>query len=155
LYKVISLPRPIDNATQGAQFYPLPPFLAVATDRQAFVELSADDAFRLLMSPALICPISSAIHRKHREPGCAMSLFVKDEAHSRTQCTTHVSPWLGQQNVYLGHRRWGYSTTEDTTITITCPQSREKVNTLIRRKPFDVFEVPMSCTAHLDNWIFQ
>ncbi|KAK4045601.1 hypothetical protein OUZ56_033288 [Daphnia magna] len=107
------------------------------------------------MSPALICPISSAINRKHREPGCAMSLFVKDEARSRTQCTTHVSPWLGQQTVYLGHRRWGYSTTEDTTITITCPQSREKVNTLIRRKPFDVFEVPMSCTAHLDNWIFQ
>ncbi|KAK4007699.1 hypothetical protein OUZ56_012852 [Daphnia magna] len=25
----------------------------------------------------------------------------------------------------------------------------------IRRKPFDVFEVPMSCTAHTDNWIFK
>lgn len=34
LYKVISLPRPIDNATQGAQFYSLPPFLAVATDKR-------------------------------------------------------------------------------------------------------------------------
>ncbi|KAK4023550.1 hypothetical protein OUZ56_008955 [Daphnia magna] len=71
----------------------------------------------------------------------AKVVVTADEARSRTQCTTHVSPWLGQQTVYLGHSRWGYSTTEDTTITITCPQSREKV--------------PMSCTAHTDNWIFQ
>ncbi|KAK4037915.1 hypothetical protein OUZ56_029939 [Daphnia magna] len=85
----------------------------------------------------------------------AKVIVATDEARSHTQCTTHVSPWLGQQTVYLGHRRWGYSTTEDTTITITCPQSREKVNTLIRRKPFDVFEVPMSCTAHTENWTFQ
>ncbi|KAK4024942.1 hypothetical protein OUZ56_010434 [Daphnia magna] len=126
---VISLPRPIGNATQGAQFYPLSPFLAVAIDRQAFVELSADDAFRCLMSPTLICPISSAINRKHRGPGCAYSLIVKDKARSRYQCATHVSPCLGQQTVYLSHRRWGYSTTEETTITIPFPQSREKCPT--------------------------
>ncbi|KAK4006491.1 hypothetical protein OUZ56_011645 [Daphnia magna] len=64
----------------------------------------------------------------------AKVVVAADEARSRTQCTTHVSPWLGQHTVYLGHRRWGYSTTEDTTITI------------VRRKPFDVFEEFQECT---------
>ncbi|KAK4037902.1 hypothetical protein OUZ56_029927 [Daphnia magna] len=41
------------------------------------------------------------------------------------------------------------------TITITCPNSRGKTNTVIKREPFDVFEVPTTCTAYTEDWIFQ
>jgi hypothetical protein len=155
LYEVISLPRPVNNSTQGAQFHPLPSFLAVASDRQAFVELTASDSSHCLSSTTSICPISRAINRKHRESSCAMALFLKDDKKSRMQCSTRLAQWTGQQTVYLGHRRWGYSTDQETTITITCPNGRGKTSTLIKREPFDVFEVPMACTAHTDDWIFQ
>lgn len=84
-----------------------------------------------------------------------MALFLKDDKKSRMQCSTRLAQWTGQQTVYLGHRRWGYSTDQETTITITCPNGRGKTSTLIKREPFDVFEVPMACTAHTDDWIFQ
>ncbi|KZS08467.1 Uncharacterized protein APZ42_027525 [Daphnia magna] len=155
LYEVISLPRPVNNSTQGAQFHPLPSFLAVAGDRQAFVELPASDSSRCLSSTTSICPISRVINRKHRESSCAMALFLKDDKKSRMQCSTRLAQWTGQQTVYLGHRRWGYSTDQETTITITCPNGRGKTSTLIKREPFDVFEVPMAYTAHTDDWIFQ
>ncbi|KAK4006813.1 hypothetical protein OUZ56_011971 [Daphnia magna] len=73
-----------------------------------------------------------------------MALFLKDDKKSRMQCSTCLAQWTGQQTVYLGHRRWGYSTDQETTITITCPNSRGKTSTLIKREPFDVFEVPMA-----------
>lgn len=155
LYEVVSLPRPIGNATLGAQFEPLPPFLAVARDSQAFVELTASDSSRCVASPTSICPLSRAVSRKHRESSCAMALFLKDEVRSRIYCRTKLSPWRGQQTVYLGHRRWGYSTTQGTTITFTCPHERGRPNTVIEKEAFDVFEVPMSCSAHTDDWIFQ
>lgn len=85
-----------------------------------------------------------------------MALFLKDEVRSRAYCK--ITPWRGQQTVYLGHRRWGYSTTQETTITtttFTCPHERKRPNTVIKKKAFDVFEVPMSCSAHTDDWIFQ
>ncbi|KAI9555960.1 hypothetical protein GHT06_018513 [Daphnia sinensis] len=155
LYEVISLPRPTKNATQGAQFHPLPAFLAVANDRQTFIELSTHEAHRCMMTTTSICPISKAINKRHREPSCAMALFLKDEKRSRVQCSTNLSPWTGQQTVYLGHRRWGYTSAQEMTITITCPNSRGKTNTVIKREPFDVFEVPATCTAYTEHWIFQ
>ncbi|KAK4017825.1 hypothetical protein OUZ56_033671 [Daphnia magna] len=151
LYEVISLPRPVNNSTQGAQFHPLPSFLAVASDCQAFVELTAPNSSRCLSSTTSICPISREINRKQRESSCAMALFLKDDKKSRMQCSTCLAQWTGQQTVYLGHRRWGYSTDQETTITITCPNSRGKTSTLIKREPFDVFEVPMA----FSQWIFQ
>ncbi|KZR97360.1 Uncharacterized protein APZ42_007813, partial [Daphnia magna] len=84
-----------------------------------------------------------------------MALFLKDEVWSRIYCRTKLSPWRGQQTIYLGHRRWGYSTTQGTTITFTCPHERGRPNTVIEKEAFDVFEVPMSCSAHTDDWIFQ
>ncbi|KZS02737.1 Uncharacterized protein APZ42_000098 [Daphnia magna] len=32
---------------------------------------------------------------------------------------------------------------------------RGKTSTLIKREPYDVFKVPMACTAHTDDWIFK
>lgn len=64
LYEVISLPRPVNNSTQGAQFQPLPPFLAVANDRQAFVELTSSDSSSCLASATSICPNKSGDKQK-------------------------------------------------------------------------------------------
>lgn len=57
--------------------------------------------------------------------------------------------------MYLGHRKWGYSTTQETTITFTGPDERGRSNTAIKMEAFDVFKVPVSCLAHNDYWIFQ
>ncbi|KZS18244.1 Uncharacterized protein APZ42_015662 [Daphnia magna] len=149
------LPYPIGNATLGSQFEPLPPCLAVASDSQAFVELTVSDSSRCVTSTTSICPISREVNRKHREPSCAMALFLKDEVRSRAQCKTRLSPWRGQQTVYLGQRRWWYSTTQETTITFNCPHERGRTNAVVKKEAFDVFEVPMSCSAHTDDWIFQ
>ncbi|KAK4030954.1 hypothetical protein OUZ56_024383 [Daphnia magna] len=73
----------------------------VASDSQAFMELTVSDSSRCVTSTTSMCPISRAVNRKHLEPSCAMALFLKDE------------------------------------------------------EAFDVFEVPISCSAHTDDWIFQ
>ncbi|KAK4015049.1 hypothetical protein OUZ56_030039 [Daphnia magna] len=96
---VISLPHPISNFTLGAQFEPLPPFLAVASDSQAFVELTVSDSSRFVASCTSICPISRAVNRDYPEPSCAIALFLNDEVRSRAQCKTRLSPWRGQQTV--------------------------------------------------------
>ncbi|KAK4017794.1 hypothetical protein OUZ56_033600 [Daphnia magna] len=59
----------------------LPPFLAVASDSQALVELTVSDSSRCVTSTTSICPITQAVNRKHREPSCAMALFLKDKGH--------------------------------------------------------------------------
>ncbi|KAK4045275.1 hypothetical protein OUZ56_032813 [Daphnia magna] len=97
--QVISLPHPISNFTLGAQFEPLPPFLAVASDSQAFVELTVSDSSRFVASCTSICPISRAVNRDYPEPSCAIALFLNDEVRSRAQCKTRLSPWRGQQTV--------------------------------------------------------
>ncbi|KAK4007557.1 hypothetical protein OUZ56_012715 [Daphnia magna] len=133
----------------------LPPFLAVASDSQALVELTVSDSSLCVTSTTSICPITQADNRKHREPSCAMALFLKDKVRSCAQCKTMLSPWRGQQTFYLGHRRWGYSITRGTTITFTCPHESERTNAVVKKEAFDVFEVPMSCSPHTDDWTFQ
>ncbi|KZS03117.1 Uncharacterized protein APZ42_034225 [Daphnia magna] len=85
LYEVISLPNPISNFTLGAQFEPLPPFLAVASDSQAFVELTVSDSSRFVASCTSICPISRAVNRNYPEPSCAIALFLNDELENLIQ----------------------------------------------------------------------
>ncbi|KAK4024844.1 hypothetical protein OUZ56_010338 [Daphnia magna] len=87
LYDVIILSRPIGNATLGAQFEPLPPFLGVTSDGQAFVELTVSDSSYCVASTTSICPISRAVNRKDREPSCAMA---QNEMQSRVHFKTRL-----------------------------------------------------------------
>ena len=102
------------------------------------------------------CPISRAVSRKNNKGACSVAIFLADSIRIEEDCAVLVTPWIGQDAVYLGHRRWGLSATNTTRLIVTCPHQGTGPNSYTIDTPaISIFEIPMSCTAQSDEWIFQ
>lgn len=103
-----------------------------------------------------ICPISRAVSRKNNKGTCSVAIFLADNHRMQDDCTVVVSPWTGQDAVYLRHRRWGLSAVNTTRLVVTCPRQTTVPQSYTLDTPaISIFEIPMSCTAQSDDWIFQ
>jgi hypothetical protein len=155
LYRVISLARATANGSTSIQYTGLPQYLATSPDQQTFIELSAEMIGPCRSAKQVICPISRAVSRKNNKGACSVAIFLADSNRIAENCAAVVTPWTGQDAVYLGHRRWGLSATNVTRLIVTCPHHATGPNSYTIDTPaISIFEIPMSCTAQSDDWIF-
>ena len=57
--------------------------------------------------------------------------------------------------VYLGERRWAFSGEITKEATIHCPSAgREPIHSVVNLPAVGVLEVPSTCTAQTEEWIF-
>ena len=77
LFRVVALKRYIlnDKRYTAAHWADLPQFLAVAPDRQAFVELSAEDVQPCHRLKARVCQLPRAVTKKASHQSCVAALF--------------------------------------------------------------------------------
>ncbi|KAI9554994.1 hypothetical protein GHT06_020283 [Daphnia sinensis] len=132
LYRVISLARATTNGSTSLQYVGLPQYVVTSIDHETFIELSAEMVGPCHLMKKSICPISRAVSWKKSKGACSVAIFLADDHRIKEDCIIIVTPWTGQEAVYLGHRRWGLSATNATRLII-----------------------PMACTAQSDDWIFQ
>ncbi len=148
--------RATPNGTTGLQYVDLPAYIAASPDQQMFIELTPEMIEPCRSPKSMICPISRAVSRKSSKGMCSVAIFLADDRRVQDSCDIIVTPWSGQDAVYLGHRRWGLSVINTTRLTFTCPKAADGPKSYIVDTPaISVFQVPMSCTAQSDDWIFQ
>ncbi|KAI9552642.1 hypothetical protein GHT06_020513 [Daphnia sinensis] len=156
LYRVISLARATTNGSTSLQYVGLPQYLATSIDHQTFIELSTEMVGPCHSMKRSICPISRAVSRKKSKGACSVAIFLADDHRIQEDCTVIITPWSGQEAVYLGHRRWGLSATNATRLIVTCPRQTAGPKSYMLDTPaISIFEIPMACTAQSDDWIFQ
>ncbi|KAK4045697.1 hypothetical protein OUZ56_033559 [Daphnia magna] len=63
VYRVISLPRVMENVTRAIRYSPLPEYMAVALDRQTFLKLSEKEGQTFISVNNFICPVKQSIGR--------------------------------------------------------------------------------------------
>jgi hypothetical protein len=63
-YRVIGLPRTAANDSVAVRYVELPDYLAVATDRQTFIEMTAAETSQCRQDTTVVCPINRAIEKK-------------------------------------------------------------------------------------------
>jgi hypothetical protein len=83
---------------------------------------------------------------------CTAAIFLEDARSVAEVCVSNARPWTGQAAVYLGHRRWVFSSPADTSIVLSCPNRKSET---VRLPAVGVLEIPMGCTAQLEEWYFQ
>ncbi|KAK4024933.1 hypothetical protein OUZ56_010425 [Daphnia magna] len=114
---------PIFEFTRALTLYHqpgLPQYLATSPAQQTFIELSTEMVGPFHPTKKSICPISRAVSRKNNKGTCSVVIFLADNHGIQDDCTVLVSPWTGQDAIYLGHRRWGLSATNTTRLVVTC-----------------------------------
>ncbi len=148
LYRVIGMARASTNGSKSLQYVGLPQYLATSPDQQTFIELSAEMVGPCHSAKKAICPISRAVSRKNNKGACSVAIFLADSRRIEENCTVLVTPWTGQDAVYLGHRRWGLSATNTTRLIVTCPHQNTRPNSYTIDTPaISIFKITMSCTA--------
>lgn len=107
LHRIISLPRAVANGTLELTFSGLPDFLAVAWDRESFLELKLEEVRSCLSTrPITVCSITKAMRKIHVGRACAIALFLQKEIHSELimrDCVPFLSRWTGPKAEYLGN----------------------------------------------------
>ncbi|XP_045032647.1 uncharacterized protein LOC116934113 [Daphnia magna] len=156
LYRVIGMARATKNGSTSLKYVGLPQYLAKSPDQQTFIELSAEMVGPCCPTKKSICPISRVVSQKNNKGTCSIAIFLADNQRIQDDCTVVVSPWTGQDAVYLGHRRMGLSAVNTTRLVVTCPRQTTRPQSYTLDTPaISIFEIPMSCTAQSDDWIFQ
>ncbi|KAI9554996.1 hypothetical protein GHT06_020285 [Daphnia sinensis] len=120
LYRVISLARATTNGSTSLQYVGLPQYVVTSIDHETFIELSAEMVGPCHLMKKSICPISRAVSWKKSKGACSVAIFLADDHRIKEDCIIIVTPWTGQEAVYLGHRRWGLSATNATRLIVTC-----------------------------------
>ncbi len=157
LYRVIGMSRASPDGTTGTRFVGLPAYLAASSDQQTFIELSPEMTTPCRANKRTTCPISRAVSRKNNGGACSVAIFLDNQNRIQQDCTTSTTPWTTQDAMYLGHRRWALSAANTTRLILTCPRetTAAKRSATIDAPAISVVEIPMSCTAQSDDWIFQ
>lgn len=156
LYRVASLPVSNTAGTLGVSHTPLPSFLAVAHDQQTFLELSEGEIGQCRDWPNPVCPISRAIARKSARKACAMALFLDDAVKKKGECEQHFLDWKGPEAIYLGSRRWAFSSSKPQPLVLTCVGEKGKIGRRTINLPtVGQVEIPRGCTAQTDDWVLQ
>ncbi|EFX65713.1 hypothetical protein DAPPUDRAFT_117028 [Daphnia pulex] len=156
LYRVIGLARATTNGSTSLQYTGLPQYLATSPDQQTSIELSAEMVGPCRSAKQAICPISQAVSRKNNKGPCSVAIFLDDNHRIEGDCAVVLTPWTGQDAVYLGHRRLGLSVTNVSRLIVTCPHYATGPNSYTIDTPaISIFEIPMSCTAQSDDWVFR
>jgi hypothetical protein len=99
-----------------------------------------------------VCPINRAVIKNGVKKSCTAAIFLEDARSVAEVCVSNARPWTGQAAVYLGHRRWVFSSPADTSIVLSCPNRKSET---VRLPAVSVFEIPMGCTAQSEEWYFQ
>ncbi len=96
LYRVIGLPRTAANDSIAVRYAELSDYLAVVTDRQTFIEMTAEETYGCRQDMTIVCPINRDIEKKYTE-----SLRPGDfRGGVSEECTTTTTPWTGQVKMY-------------------------------------------------------
>ncbi|EFX81192.1 hypothetical protein DAPPUDRAFT_102753 [Daphnia pulex] len=86
------LPRTAANDSMAVRYKELSDYLAVATDWQTFIEMTAEETYRCRQDMTIVCPINRDIEKK-----CTESLRPGDfRGGVSEKCTTTTTPWIGQ-----------------------------------------------------------
>ena len=68
-----------------------------------FIELTPEMIEPCRSSKNMICPISRAVSRKSNKGMCSVTIFLADDRRVQNSWYIIVTPWSGQNVVYLGH----------------------------------------------------
>ena len=155
MYQVVNLPSATINGTHKTMYAKLPQYLAVSVDRQHFMELSSEDLWDCDLSTRKICHLHQGINKRYPKQTCAISLFLSDKERSNENCRQVIVKNSGTHVVYLGERRWAFSGEIAKEATIHCPSTgREPTHSVVNLPAVGVLEVPSTCTAQTEEWIF-
>ena len=153
LYNVFNIPTFNANASHGLQFENLPEHVAISSNQQKFVELTAQELARCTdIGHQRICPIIKAFSRVQTTQSCVMSLF-KNDANKKRLCHQVLMPWKGFYSYYLGNGKWIYSDSQSRVVAYKCPNSTQKTETITLEK-LAILQIPRGCTVHSSHWIF-
>jgi hypothetical protein len=116
------------------------------------MEVAGRDLNQCILPAKTVCPISRAVSKKGAKKSCTAAIFLEDARAVADVCVSNARPWTGQAAVYLGHRRWVFSSPADTSLVLSCPNRKSET---VRLPAVGVLEIPMGCTAQLEEWYFQ
>ena len=155
MYQVVNLPSSSINGTHKTMYAKLPQYLAVSADQQRFMELSSEDLWDCDLGIHKICHLHQVINKRYPIKTCAISLFLSDEKRWNENCRQLIIENIGTHVVYLGERRWAFSSEKPMEATIHCPSAdRVPSHSTVKLPSVGVLEVPPSCTAQTEEWIF-
>jgi hypothetical protein len=152
VYRVHNIPRAAVNGSIAVLQSDIPDFLAVSTDHQTFMEVAGRDLDQCILPAKTVCPINRAVSKNGAKKSCTAAIFLEDARAVADVCVSSARQWTGQAAVYLGHRRWVFSSPADTSIVLSCPNRKSET---VRLPAVGVFEIPMGCTAQSEEWYFQ
>jgi hypothetical protein len=116
VYRVHNIPRAAVNGSIAVLQSDIPDFLAVSTDHQTFMEVAGRDLDQCILPAKTVCPINRAVSKNGAKKSCTAAIFLEDARAVADVCVSSARQWTGQAAVYLGHRRWVFSSPADTSI---------------------------------------
>lgn len=102
LNKVINLAKATDNETHGVRFGDLPYYLAVSTDMESFIDLSAMEVRSCRQRDRPLCNFHTGLNKKGPGKSCVVSMFLNDESRKRAQCKQKFPNGKGLKLPILG-----------------------------------------------------
>ncbi len=157
LYRFIGLRRTAANHSMVVRYMELPDYLAVATDRQTFIEMTAEETSHCRQDMTISCPINRAIKKKDVRKAWVAAIFLEVDKRVSEERTTTTNLWTGQVACLpRPPRRWEFSTTSASSLMVNCPyQDGRPTSHLMNIPTVGAIEVPMRCSAQSDGWLFQ